>query len=259
MEYDPSYRALLRPAKNVVFFPNGLPNAFEAVCAEFSLLAYSHDKSSIRTALQSVGFAEHRIFEKDGTFAVAAHNGNRSIVVFRGTEPDDPADIVGNLSVLPVVWAPGGKVHHGFAKAHATIWQDLNAALANFPKPVTFTGHSLGGALATLSLSVIPQHEAITFGCPRVGTDTFAAAFPNDRLTRFENCCDLVYRVLPQPYVHVGQQSYIDNSGNISQPDNDDRAAARFSYIRDYGWRLGNAPVRDLADHSIANYIRALM
>jgi hypothetical protein len=84
---------------------------------------------------------------------------------------------------------PVGKVHEGFAKAEEAIWAKIRPLLHPLDA-VTFTGHSLGGALACCSLARWPLVDArqpvalVTFGCPRVGDGAFASALL-DRLLRF--------------------------------------------------------------------------
>ena len=111
--------------------------------------------------------------------------GNAILVAFRGTR--DPIDWRTDLEAWysPVSslfhGAPGhGCVHHGFWRAVNSIIEDLSKAmLHDWPsRPVVFTGHSLGGALAQLTASLMPSlslplgsrlHSVYTFGGPRVG------------------------------------------------------------------------------------------
>ena len=80
------------------------------------------------------------------------------------------------------------KIHRGFDRAYHAIQrmveEDVTALVEEYPDfPVYVTGHSLGGALATLAaldLTVlkpkIPVH-VYTFGAPRVGNDAFQLYF----------------------------------------------------------------------------------
>ena len=101
------------------------------------------------------------------------------IVAFRGTEPDEWQDMLTDAKIKLVPWRTG-KVHRGFKEAIDEIWPRLEAELnALSPgRTVWFCGHSLGAALATLAADRYPQTRGVcTFGCPRVGDQTFAAAF----------------------------------------------------------------------------------
>lgn len=80
------------------------------------------------------------------------------------------------------MYAPGCKVHSGFQKA----WKGVSGQVMNSVKAlskqhkyrVSITGHSLGGALATLAAASL-RHDGIvadayTYGSPRVGNMVFA-------------------------------------------------------------------------------------
>ena len=78
------------------------------------------------------------------------------------------------------------------------VWALLKPAVLEWlavqqPKTIAFTGHSLGGALAVLAAYDLAAgwtiEEVTVFGCPRVGTPSFAADYvrrksgPTSRLT----------------------------------------------------------------------------
>ena len=157
-----------------------------------------------------------------------------------------------------------GRVHMGFADALERIWNDIDAALAGLEGELLCTGHSLGAALATLAASRRPGSRLITFGSPRVGDDDFVAALEDQAdVSRFVNCCDLVTRLPPFPYKHVGRLHYLDRDGAVvEEPENllvaRDRRRARISYFFGHSWRFGNVFLRSLADHAPINYVSAL-
>lgn len=114
---------------------------------------------------------------------------NRLIVAFRGTEGfSDWKDWVNNASFDPVPYGgPYIEVHGGFLAAYSSVRVQLGEAIstrlqsntaAESPvEELCFTGHSLGGALATLAASEfrrdLPDDVAITvhtFGAPKVGS-----------------------------------------------------------------------------------------
>lgn len=130
------------------------------------------------------------------------------------------------------------KVHSGFQDA----WQSICGAVIQFvddrkPDRILVTGHSLGGALATLA-TVSLKEKALkkkelkdetydiaglyTFGQPHVGNQDFAKYF-NDELKipayRFVNNNDVVPRSLNavRVYKHIGKMQYFKTNGDLQQ------------------------------------------
>ncbi|KAL7075995.1 hypothetical protein ACQ4LE_004499 [Meloidogyne hapla] len=114
------------------------------------------------------------------------------IIVFRGTKTKEQLFLEGWQSLQPGTDFDGiGLVNKYFLKAFNTLWPSVKAALVDAKHSgykVTFTGHSLGGALASLASArtVIEgirrsdQIQLYTFGQPRVGNADFA--FKHDQL-----------------------------------------------------------------------------
>lgn len=65
----------------------------------------------------------------------------------------------------------GGKFHRGFATALKPLWKELEADVREVAPSAVFTGHSLGGAMATLAATLVRPDSPITFGSPRVGDE----------------------------------------------------------------------------------------
>ncbi|RPI77437.1 MAG: lipase family protein, partial [Planctomycetaceae bacterium] len=86
------------------------------------------------------------------------------------------------------------------------------------------TGHSLGGALATLAARRLPAalkpFEVATFGQPRVGNVTFINGYML-RHNRYVNNHDIVPSVPPRfiplttIYAHVGDMQFFDGDGKL--------------------------------------------
>jgi len=141
--------------------------------------------------------------------------------------------------------ASGVEMHSGFARAYLSVRDRLFELLnERSPAQLILTGHSLGGALATLCASDVRHHfselnlEIYTFGSPRVGNRNFSQLF-NQRIRasyRFVYGMDIV-PALPRPwqgYQHV---------------DEEYRLGTRFS-LRFFS--------RQINDHAIANYVKSL-
>ena len=169
------------------------------------------------------------------------------VAAFRGT--DELIDWLDNVKASPTK-GPLGNVHSGFYNALLDIWvrqgmwdsiQQLRERgtddsvetndkvwLNGLKKPkrsLWLTGHSLGGAMATLAAAwlaerKIPFSGAYTFGQPRVGDDDFQVAFDTKlikRFFRFQNNNDIVTRVPARlmGYEHVGRYIHITEDGDL--------------------------------------------
>ena len=168
---------------------------------------------------------------------------NRRLIVLRGTL--QPNEWLRNLQarLRPFLRSqfrrrfPSGarrfrnraRVHNGFLQIFSSLETTRIADGARQPladtleelvagREVTFVGHSLGGALATLagvdaarlSRADAQDMRVVTFASPRVGNKGFAAlAQAVGRIDRVCNVVDLVPAVPPStrlaPYVHVGK------------------------------------------------------
>ncbi|KXZ45675.1 hypothetical protein GPECTOR_52g72 [Gonium pectorale] len=162
-----------------------------------------------------------------------------AVLAFRGTESSQLKDVVTDLRLIPTrldeekvagnlteslgVTSGNRKmnVHKGFRLAHDSVWDNTLAVLktvtgagpaANWH--VYVTGHSLGGALATLGAyklaksGVVKKVSMYSYGQPRVGNKAFADEFNAliSNAWRFANENDAVPRV-PRlmGYCHVGK------------------------------------------------------
>jgi triacylglycerol lipase len=95
------------------------------------------------------------------------------------------------------------------------------------PQTLWVTGHSLGGALATLAVAKLRMEEdrcvngLYTFGSPRVGDRIFARNFNMEfnAAYRIVNNNDVVTRVPARlmMYSHVGQFLYIDTEKRLHE------------------------------------------
>lgn len=143
------------------------------------------------------------------------------LIAFRGTQ--EIGDVLDDIDVLPTTM-PYGNVHSGFLGAYRAVASDLGGFLGGLDlatKKVWLTGHSLGGAVATVAAAEhagsVPFTGIQTFGQPRVGDDTMHAFFESNyagRFTRFVNNNDVVPRI-PPGYEHVGHLVRFDDSGGV--------------------------------------------
>lgn len=272
---------LYYPAKHAQFFPNGRPQSDAALCVELARLAYCHletsfafDQDKIGKILGRVQFTDCKFFETPsapdggGSHAFLALDAQNRLaaLAFRGTDKDDPSDLMDDFNALPQPWPAGGNAHSGFAKALLNVWQGVDAALqAVGGSRLLFTGHSLGAAMATLASSLQTPKSLYTFGSPRVGDQAFVDRLKALDNHRYVDCCDLVAQVPPEGvlgYAHIpGDIYYIDFDRTVKARDpkdpyiRTDQFKAEEDYLVHYAWRIGDVPLRPLADHAPVNYV----
>lgn len=228
-------------------------------------LAYEDPGKNLENALkQELGLELIEFIS--GSFSTqcyVATDDEKIVIAFRGTEGLSDgfqfvADWLRNLQLIRDEAHAGGEVHSGFRAALDEVWPGLThtlnccrppslrigdvnklikakklkpgmlsaAAKKQDYKNVWITGHSLGGALATLAASriaVIQGREVAgvyTFGQPRVGDQEFHRVYDKllqDRHFRVVNNNDIVTRVPPRAfgYRHVGTLRYFDVDGDL--------------------------------------------
>ncbi len=199
-----------------------------------------HDtESKIREIVQRIVQRRHRAPLFIG-FVIASDKGN--IVAFRGTQTQ--IEWWRNLQATqkeyldPITGTQYGRVHQGYLKV---MREQIASKLINTVRqlnptiPCYITGHSLGGAIATMAAMEIAltipeirdQIQLYTYAAPRIGDRTFAQAhsqlIPNSY--RIVNLSDSVPLVPPiriknyftdASYSHVGQKwSFAAQFGDV--------------------------------------------
>ncbi|KAK1870119.1 hypothetical protein I4F81_012581 [Pyropia yezoensis] len=156
-----------------------------------------------------------------------------AVVAFRGTETVSWKDLATDAMAWQVPWVPADTplVHFGFLRGYASVREPLLAELSALTGglgrdwEVFFTGHSLGGALATLAAAdVAARHPGgrppvlYSFGQPKVGDAAFGAAV--DALLpaafRVVNDVDVVARAPAGSYRHVGRAVLVNAAGQLA-------------------------------------------
>ena len=164
--------------------------------------------------------------------AVVARYDDHTEIAFRGTASIE--DWILDLDVRKAALAYGVKVHAGFLRAAEALLPLLLAELLPpaldkaAVKPLYLTGHSLGGALASLAALFLhreglPVAAVYTFGSPRVGNREW-------RVIYSEALGECSYRVIAEgdlvPYLpglldgfrHVGQEIMLTPHGIYARP-----------------------------------------
>lgn len=277
MQYDPTRLALYHPQRQPPLDPALLAARGDGLAAELARLAYwrfEDDPAPLQAALTALGLGEHGLFRDPAVGSqgfVALDGAGTGWIAFRGTQPDSLKDLATDARTWPREWPGGGRVHAGFARAwlgtgdeglagQVVRWLGERACAR-----IVATGHSLGGAIATLLAAGDERVELVTFGSPRVGDRTFAERFAGRVVRRYAECRDLIARIPPEPlFAHVGTLHYVDRHGRIHVAPEEafiaaDRRAGAFDYLRRHAWRPGNVLLRGLADHAPINYVSALL
>lgn len=122
-----------------------------------------------------------------------------------------------------------GRIHKGFATAYKSVMDEVVSRVRFLrqekPRPVFLTGHSLGGALATIcSLDLwvklkINRREIFvsTFGSPRVGNMDFAAVYREvvPLHWRIVVAPDMIAKLPRVGYKHVGKKVVLTPQGDM--------------------------------------------
>ena len=235
--------------------------------AKASALAYQ-SPDVIAPEVAQWGFPKFSFIDRKDNQVFLMGNKDAIIVAFRGTEPTQLQDWMTDLKIRRKR-GPYGKVHRGFLKGFRAVWPGARAVVDEWQthaQSLWLTGHSLGGALATLAMASLgeearPVYGLYTFGQPRVGGKTFARNFDLDfksRMFRFVNNNDVVTRVPTRQmgYRHVGQVLLFDAFGKLQQDLHFwNRFLSRVSgRIAD----LGQPGTDGIKDHRMQRYIKHL-
>lgn len=227
--------------------------------AELSMIAYLPEREAAR-AVRLLRFDEVQFFDRDGAQAYKFENNVDCVIACRGTEPNEWNDIRADANAITALSETMGRVHRGFKREVDDLWPRIETALINNTKTLWFTGHSLGGAMATICagrcmLSHIPSNpqQLQTFGSPRVGDKRFVHFCKLD-YSRWVNNNDIVARVPPvwMGYRHSGEEIYLNAHGKI-------RRVTGWQRTKDL-WRgfvkgVKQGKIDHFDDHSIVRYI----
>ena len=138
--------------------------------ANLSGLVYRDFNAGLTAKLKKLGYSKVKYVDVNGAQAMILTNNKEQVIAFRGTEPKQFSDIAADLKAWKSKSKTEGKVHDGFYDEVNKVWSKITPLLSK-SKPLFITGHSLGGAMATIAASRLEdQTECLyTFGSPRVG------------------------------------------------------------------------------------------
>jgi pimeloyl-ACP methyl ester carboxylesterase len=192
-------------------------------CAKASSLVYSAGQALL-TASTAGGFAVTAELTRSNNFGVIFDRPDLRIIAFRGT--DEVRDWLTNLNFL---WrkSPWGIVRRGFWDAARSFQPEVEDAVAEARaagKRVWVTGHSMGGAIAVLTVARLAAVDPLiidglcTFGQPPVAGVAFRLRCDEvlgDRYIRLVNHTDAVVEAATLLGAHCGWLWYFDATGRL--------------------------------------------
>lgn len=262
-------------------------------------MVYDHEaeRQKLIDELGNLNMTLVETFDQQGTQAILVRCDHFIVLAFRGTEPTEVRDLISDGNIATTPCDHSGKVHTGFSDAYEAVGQQVQAVLDRpdlADQPLLITGHSLGGALATLAAKRLTHQGGIaacyTFGSPRVGNHAWVGQMRTP-VYRVVNAADFVTILPPSGvlistlagviqfvpkfgtrmkkwissyggYLHCGNMRYLTNCRQ------GDYADVQLLYSVDLPYRIkglmanqlsrwGRAR-KPLADHSISIYRKKL-
>jgi triacylglycerol lipase len=266
-----------------------------AWAADASMLAYArYGASAMPTADFQENLARGNLrwlnqigdWTAHGTQGYFAASDQFAILAFRGTEADDPVDVIDDADLVLVPegdhragarqFAVGlpSLVHQGFQRALDRVWEHVRRCVMDYRQShpqaeICFTGHSLGAALAVLASSRFADGtiSLYTYGCPRVGNQEFCdrvLADPRKKTYRFVNLNDSVahvplesalYRPAPPTCFRFDENGNLAEDGGSFRGDVAALANVFTRFSVNLNLDLAKIPAQPgLVDHSAARY-----
>ena len=198
-------------SKSTEFIKNNIlkalnKNKLATLIKLLGILEYDHieEKEKLELELSTLNIEILETFDSDGTQAILVSFGGSIVLAFRGTERDSIKDIKADIKAKTTQCETGGKIHSGFKEAFDAVALEIQNKIDEKDlkdKPLFITGHSLGGALATIAAKKLSHPgggiaACYTFGSPRVGDDEWIVDIKTP-IYRIVNAADCVTMLPP--------------------------------------------------------------
>ncbi|WP_417377276.1 lipase family protein [Gimesia maris] len=195
--------------------------------AELSFLAYEDSFPTVQNRLRLFDLSLASFATVDNHHVISGWDQDSRVLViaFRGTDISQLADVWTDLD-YETEPSPVGNVHRGFYLATNALLGGIHYEIRRRkPRHIWITGHSLGGAMATICLAEldrlqVPVTGVVTFGQPRVGDKAFTEKLTQrlgSKILRVINEQDIVAS-LP-PYIPFKVPRYY-SGGSVMQFSN---------------------------------------
>lgn len=169
------------------------------------VVGYDHEaeKERLIAELSSLNAKLIETFDSNGTQAILISTDKFITLAFRGTEATSIKDIKSDAKATTTKCDSGGNIHSGFKGAFEEVAIEIQSTLDREEfenKPLFITGHSLGGALATIAAKKLKHSGGMascyTYGSPRVGDEEWISNIKTP-LYRIVNAADCVTMMPP--------------------------------------------------------------
>ena len=260
------------------------------------IFGYDHNMElkTLESDVVSLRFKLEETFDANGTQAILVSNEEFIVLAFRGTEATSIKDIKADAKATTTSCETGGRIHSGFTEAYDCVALDIRKKLKEpslVNLPLFITGHSLGGALATIAAKKLSHNggkaACYTFGAPRVGDMKWISQIktPIYRLVNAADCVTMlppgdeivslvawICKVVPwfgkslrewllanlDGYLHGGDMRYLTNCKKGEYGKTELLYSVSF-WFRIKGFLVKKMPWKKfLSDHSISVYRKKL-
>lgn len=219
------------------------------VLSNLSHIAYFRE-DDVKAYMQNLGANSTKFYINDGAQAFLSIWDDKAVLAFRGTQLMEHLpkkyehlnfiqkffihtliripfnifklslfnnDVIADLQFCHarLTRKKGVSVHSGFLAETKKLWKEIIKDIRVFEGelPLWVTGHSLGGAMATITAMKYPVEAITTFGEPRVGRK-IKKVISNEIHTRYVNGNDIVTKLPPtllSYYLHHGIKKPVSN------------------------------------------------
>ena len=200
-------RVIMRSASRGIFARGTAGKIIGAIRKSYDY-DYEAEKQKLEDSLKQIGWVLLDTISENATQAYVAYQANDedkdedkekfAVLAFRGTEADRMADIRADAKAAQTTCPTGGRVHSGFKEHYDDAERRVEELLDDEKikdKPLFITGHSLGGAVATMATRRLSDEHKIaacyTYGAPRVGTEEWVTQIKSP-IYRIVNSADPV-------------------------------------------------------------------